>query len=1491
MFHLHKTPLSDLITVTANLRDAASANSWAATDAAAATATLSAIGLDLSKVKHGIGNLRESVIPQDYISVFEYSFDYVVTSHAGRPLLLNTGRTGCSGIGGGGWDKSRFFIGTVLNTTSEVGAPNKPVGCEGPTDVVGNLGCTVAGYTGSITNCELYFVMSPGSTPSCYICAQGYMAKTTTTFYSGYYSHDCQSRPSNCKRCNSTDGCLVCNDNYKRQKPGATYTCTALIGGSTNIYNPSLQSEYAGTSVVGSSFALNGAVYESVNTFTVANTGTVIIEVNVTVPYSSSETAKYDLNMYVGGQLVQVRSVPYLSGNPASYTAKFYAVLHNQPAGNLEVKFTSLSSGATISGGLKTSIQEYNMANQCLFQDNTGECLRCNNNLGYYLLNRVCTALPSRKYVIYKEFGINDQIGNCYDTTAVVKCTGPNSGDATVCATGYFLTAGTCPSCNTNCHTCGTSALNCLTCSGGTPYLQPGSPNTCVAICNSNQFNNSGTCTDCHPSCLACTQAGTTGCASCVTGKFLDGSNSCQACNNPCTVCTAAGNTACTSCIATYQPTNYAYCYKCDSSCATCSGPTSTQCLTCPTQHYRSSGQCLACAASCNECAGAGNNNCVGCQPGFQQSGSLCYVCDSSCETCNGPSTTQCLTCPSQFYLSGGQCLACNSACNECTAAGNTNCSACNPGFRQSGNSCFVCDSTCSTCNGPNPTNCLTCPAGRGLIGGACITCHSSCNSCIDSTSTGCTSCSCGKYLAGNSSCQLCDSTCSTCNGVTTTACLTCGSGHFLHTDNSCKACDGTCSECLDASATSCSACPADRNFTTTNCLGSGCCYICDIANCLTCSQDRVCATCTSGYELNDRSCLKSGSNSENQEHIRVIASVNRNNWNYELTFSKDLNPSRLNNRYTLTYDKKLFSIDFHCFERNETTNFCTSRINFKEGTEVKKEQITLEIDSETVSQGGVYIPGQSVPLEEPVSYFIDSISLQKTLNVTSKTTSAVAMASQGLGLFTSGSSFSSFVKLTQHIEMVLYFNVYQPVNFEAFVKFFSDNIISISYNPIGGLFNEKCNLPWAFVGNGIDCVFLGNTGQYLTFICGLAFVKLIVYLLIKCMKNRPMALNLLKPVDSFLNFNLAIMIADTLMFDFVLAGMVAVKSANFSSGTSALNFMLGLGSVVFYVVEIGFVYFYCKFKYSEKINQKAKEEETLKDPFEIDIPMEKAKGLTPTDKIKRKSIESQSPRENQKQAWIAKMPIIHYFDQMNIDYLSGRYCILVNQIRVFLSTVILVFLFDYPFVQVGIITAMQLLQCIWFSIKRPHSSKKENFKCIFTEALLAVTMILCIPLINGSGLMESQSDRFYYFGYTMIAISSSIFLCSIAFTVYESVHEIFQYCKKLRNRSIGKVQPQTGDASPVNLRSMSSKSTIRHPSPINKGLRPGKDFTVSATGSKLFMTPRKLKLKTKPLIKAKIENFNRDEFVPPLTTITHSANKPHRAQFEQAIKNNDNEL
>ncbi|CAD8198419.1 unnamed protein product [Paramecium octaurelia] len=277
-----------------------------------------------------------------------------------------------------------------------------------------------------------------------------------------------------------------------------------------------------------------------------------------------------------------------------------------------------------------------------------------------------------------------------------------------------------CIYCSQSCLTC-TSKIDCQSCESTFTLSKLG------CICKQNQYEESNQCFDCPIECSQC--LGSNYCIECLI------SNNRQLENGQC------------NCIDGYYPIlPDPQCRICHKFCKTCLGPTSDECITCknivnienvglicrcPTgSYYQDSIQtCSYCHSSCQICFRFGINGCLACDsslnrilkglscdciPGYYELNNICTNCPiieddsiSQCyKLCNNDSyiwhTLTCNSCDLGFQLLQG---VCEPICGDLQIKGYEQC--------EDDNSVF--DDLCYNCQYQCPVHCVTCDQNTTL--------------------------------------------------------------------------------------------------------------------------------------------------------------------------------------------------------------------------------------------------------------------------------------------------------------------------------------------------------------------------------------------------------------------------------------------------------------------------------------------------------------------------------------------------------------------------------------------------------------------------------------------------------------------------------------------------------------------------------------------------------------------------------------------------------
>ncbi|WAR16623.1 TENX-like protein [Mya arenaria] len=532
----------------------------------------------------------------------------------------------------------------------------------------------------------------------------------------------------------------------------------------------------------------------------------------------------------------------------------------------------------------------------------------------FLLMRVVCTHTCSRCQCCAQGLEKCTYRGDCkygcidgyYGNTCTDKCKPnclsciQNSGFCSKCKSGYYFNTYYCHDCGSQCQSC--LPYGCDYCNDG--YWGKTCKNRCPESCTSCQKSDgycrscdlgyylyNGNCTTCVTHCANCALYGCNLCNDGHWGGICENS-----CTERCKSCTKeSGN--CLSCEAGYWGSTcdefcVENCLECDrwnGNCNSCkSGNWGYSCTACGVQCKKCSQSygCLECndgyfGETCRKYCGLYcqtcdiSYDCTDCLPGYYKHNNYCIQCHFKEYGCICTSNEQCSGCVDGYFLDPQMCSKCPDPCTSCTRSslsGYIECKSCTSG--RFGETCqYVCSRDCRNgiceeenavcrCNqNYNGKSCDMCVSGR--FGEKCDhVCSIGCKlgNCMNETGfclckTGwsgqrCDTCMDGYY--GRHCDKTCPIFCQTCdiNGL----CLICKSG-FSNLQNHCKCRRDKCVN--ERNCTSCK----NTSFHFDNDV----CCLCDLGECLSCSQINdtvICSICNAGFYPSKRGqCLECNAN------------------------------------------------------------------------------------------------------------------------------------------------------------------------------------------------------------------------------------------------------------------------------------------------------------------------------------------------------------------------------------------------------------------------------------------------------------------------------------------------------------------------------------------------------------------------------------------------------------------------------------------------------
>ena len=311
----------------------------------------------------------------------------------------------------------------------------------------------------------------------------------------------------------------------------------------------------------------------------------------------------------------------------------------------------------------------------------------------------------------------------CVACTSISNCLSCNiNGQCTNCASGFFVEAGACTACPTQCKECDSLSV-CRSCKNTLHFLGTNKL-TCSVDCLDREYKDTTNkeCKACTPNCKVCDE--TNGCTNCDDG-FYESSGVCSACPNQCSLCVSS--TECLSCkngqhyLGTdkltcstdcldrqFKDSNEMKCVDCSENCLTCTGI--NKCTECSSKFFLENGGCTSCPVQCAECTSL----------------SICQSCQDAALFLQTDQLSCGADCPLREYkdTTSMKCAACPTNCKECLDQ--NSCQKCESNaFKDEKGECVLCPSQCSECK--SLTECTSCQDPSNFLQMDKLTCLTSC--------------------------------------------------------------------------------------------------------------------------------------------------------------------------------------------------------------------------------------------------------------------------------------------------------------------------------------------------------------------------------------------------------------------------------------------------------------------------------------------------------------------------------------------------------------------------------------------------------------------------------------------------------------------------------------------------------------------------------------------------------------------------------------------
>ncbi|EAR82384.2 hypothetical protein TTHERM_01169520 (macronuclear) [Tetrahymena thermophila SB210] len=909
---------------------------------------------------------------------------------------------------------------------------------------------------------------------------------------------------------------------------------------------------------------------------------------------------------------------------------------------------------------------------------------------------------------------------------------------------------------NNNCTQCAQNyLLQDNTCTCNVQYCQQCDPNDgsqCIT-CNSF-YNKSQTNQQCISSISSCELINSSGvCSQCVNGYQLDlTNNQCICTVNNCNQCNAQDGTKCDQCNSNYLKLfNNTKCLKSIQNCL----------------DYNSDGSCKTCVQdylynpidnTCN-CA---IQNCQSCN---MQSGSICDSCysfynlDMINKNLCAPSIQNC-----QAINSSGICTQCaqgfnydsiNNTCNcsvqnclQCSAQIGTICQICSSGYLPNSTN-TICQLQTQNCLEFNKSNnqCIKCQQGYTFdqINNICICSAQNCIQCSLSDGSQCINCQ-KNYLSINNQCICQAKNCSQCSVGDGLLCSQCQSNFFLYPKDSqcyqncqqnqifnplllkCEQCQiSNCLKCKDFDSSHCLQC--NDGYNLDNPQKCSLIEVCQVLKCKQCSQTDLtkCSICQDNYVLdNNQQCNNQFTNS-----FRLSQNLLDSGYLIYINFNSQIALSNLS-------IDQLISIQINNFNNFQVTSYqLVNNQQIKATLQVtsncKQNTLTVSIIDNNFAQINNLLNRQdSILLSDFVILSSQQRQQAQAIKDTANTIQS-SLLSSILPIAILGNFYVLFnmIDHTTFLYFLLFVNVRHPQNilnfcsiFQNFQMAFIPNVFNVYLMDQGYSQNYT---PKKFLEQQCDAYFLNEAGQSIFIISCIMFIYFCLKILY--LFDTPFKSYIEKKIQSGWEYCGFIDLFAFVQVYVFLGVLLQFFSFEFVESLNFLNYSLfSVGLIGSFLIPMCIFLFLhkCKDLTTPQVQQQFS---SIVGGLRIASPQE----------IKEANITSKR---------------VYY----QLHYIKYNYIFLT--IRKLLFCILLVFMHDYPYVQIPLIVMQNLILSFYYLYLWPHDKGYENIRNAISEYLL-IGMELILVILVKDDQDQNESQRFFY---GWIFISLAITLMSIHF-------------------------------------------------------------------------------------------------------------------------------
>ncbi|KAL4454001.1 hypothetical protein ABPG74_003884 [Tetrahymena malaccensis] len=987
-------------------------------------------------------------------------------------------------------------------------------------------------------------------------------------------------------------------------------------------------------------------------------------------------------------------------------------------------------------------------------------------------------------------------LGNC------LECDQTNFGTCKKCIQGYEM--------NTNKNGCDCKIQNCVQCSPKNGQL--------CDVCEQKYVLNGSKdkCEQCQvKNCDKCSDSDKNKCQKCNSGFKVNQIGECEIGIEKCLELNTTDKNKCEKCEANYIFNNDVSQPKCIckwENCKSCKADQSdsNKCESCQEGHIWSPAQknCICNIQNCSICNQNDYGKCSQCKNNFamQDSNRLCSCQAQNCDKCSENDGNICVQCKESYILddSSQQCMKCQvNNCIECLNNSVFKCKQCKNKFQTDQNKqcveekaqCKVKD--CEKCEDKNENSCSECKTGykpstsNGV--NSCIPAIEHCIELNQSNVQKCQKCSPQYQLdQSQAKCIL------ECNLI---GCKTCDSQ-----DNK------ICLECQD-------------NFILNKQNNS--CEPCKIDNCKICSQKQLgsCQECHDGYTLFiDQSNKNMCKQVKQYQTFTLKQNCTSKGYQIYINFENELqflnsNPTHqdLNQIFNFTIgNKQNFTYTYSVRSKNEIL------LEIETEEEWKQEILQLQVqDSQFIENNKLNKQNDKLNLDPLVGNKKkdDNTSTNGTKEAAKTINKIAQSAAFPLALFGDFFKVFSIVDVTSYIYFLFYVNVNHPFNIEEFSKLFGSFQFQYIPNYIMPNFDNDhiIKSPEKFMNNNIDSFFLKNSSHSYSFL----ILFLCVYALLKVVSLLPLGRvqNVVKrSIKQEWEFNSFIYAAWIVFTYLSVACTLQARSYKMIDDLSRASYSFFVITSIT-LLSLPFIFFYLIFSRHQDLQLPRNQRKRRIAFFSIvrGLKINTSNNICPETMIPQ-SLPQQDPQslkdldqksEKPQSLVIDSAKSSQLLDDISVESTEKKlsqselaeeqrkkslYSPLCKYTNVFLFarkilfSLIIVMLHDQTYVQISLLSILNVLLALFFVIYKPYIRKIDNINHGLTEVLLLTLQIISAYLKNEPD--SQSSDERNKIGWVYVSICLLLLLMHSLILIVDTARSAIKFIKNFRKSS--KIAPNS---------------------------------------------------------------------------------------------------